>query len=430
MARILIAEDSRTQAADIQFRLEEAGHEVKVEPDGDRAYASLTEQPPDILLTDLHMPGKNGLELTEFVRSALPDIPVVLMTADGTEELAVEALRKGASNYIPKRLIERDLISTIDGIAATLESRRTQRSVLHALTHSESTYTFGNDRDFATSLIAHLEAEVKNMNYDDETGLFRIVTALKEAILNAIDHGNLELDSSLREEGDGSAFYRLGEERLTQEPYCWRKVSVTSRVSPEQLAFVIRDEGNGFDRSLLPDPEDPENLLRSHGRGILLIRNFMDDVVFNEVGNQITMIKYRVDQQSDTSDEPPMLAESTRLNILLAEDSLTNQVLARSLLERQGHSVTVASTGVEAVRMSADFSFDLILMDVEMPEQDGISATREIRERDSTGRQIPIIAMTAHDTPADQQACRDAGMNGHISKPVQIETLLAALQEL
>lgn len=431
MARILVAEDSRAQAVHIQLMLQKSGHTVQLAVDGDEALTAVLQDAPEILLTDMHMPGLNGLELTQKVRESLPDVPVVLMTADGTEELAIEALRAGASNYIAKRFLARDLMSIIDSITSIQESRRTRHSILGSLTHAESTYTFGNDRDFAASLVSQFEADLKNMVYDDETGLFRIVTALKEAILNAIDHGNLELDSDLREEGDGEKFYALAAERLKLEPYCHRKITVTSRVSPEQLAFIVRDEGPGFDPQTLPDPEDPENILRAHGRGLLLIRSFMDDVVFNDKGNQITLIKYREDPTLDMSDEPPILHRSRNFRILLAEDSKTTQVLAKSLLEREGHEVIVAETGRQAVELSADEVFDLILMDIEMPEMDGVAATTEIRQRESaTSQHVPIIAMTAHDAEEQLERYKAAGMEGHLSKPVSAEKITPLLAEL
>lgn len=431
MARILVAEDSRAQAVHIQLMLQKSGHTVQLAVDGDEALVAVLQDAPEVLLTDMHMPGLNGLELTQKVRESLPDVPVVLMTADGTEELAIEALRAGASNYIAKRFLARDLMSIIDSITSIQESRRTRHSILGALTHAESTYTFGNDRDFAASLVSQFESDLKNMVYDDETGLFRIVTALKEAILNAIDHGNLELDSNLREEGDGEKFYALAAERLKLEPYCHRKITVTSRVSPEQLAFIVRDEGPGFDPQTLPDPEDPENILRAHGRGLLLIRSFMDDVVFNDKGNQITLIKYREDPTLDMSDEPPILHRSRSFRILLAEDSKTTQVLAKSLLEREGHEVIVAETGRQAVELSADEVFDLILMDIEMPEMDGVTATTGIRQRESaTGQHVPIIAMTAHDAEEQLERYKAAGMEGHLSKPVSAEKITPLLAEL
>lgn len=431
MARILVAEDSRAQSLQIQSLLTKANHTVQMAIDGEAALEMFRAEIPEILLTDMHMPGKTGLELIEAVRESHPDVPIVMMTSDGTEDLAVEALRKGASNYIPKRRLGQDLISIIDGIAEMLDARDSRGSVLGALTHYEASYTFGNDREFANTLISQFESELKDLVFDNETELFRIVTALKEAILNAIDHGNLELDSSLREEDGGAAFYELARERLTQEPYRYRKITVTSRVSPEQLAYVIRDEGPGFDPDTLPDPSDPENILRAHGRGLMLIRSFMDDVVLNEKGNQITLIKYRQSTQDDITDEPPLLQTARNLKILMAEDSVMNQVLAKSLLERAGHVVTIASNGVEAVHISATHIFDLILMDLEMPEQDGLSATREIREREkTTGLYVPIVAMSAHDADDDVGNCKEAGMQGHIAKPVRAEPLNAVLARM
>lgn len=432
MPYILVAEDSAAQAIQILALLEKAGHTTRLAVDGDAALAAITEQTPDIVLTDMHMPKMNGLELIEKALESHPNLPFVLMTAEGSEELAVEALKKGAANYIPKRHLARDLIEVISDITTTLVARENRKSILSTLTHAETTYTFGNDRDFAAALISQFEAELNHIDFDDGTGTFRIVTALKEAILNAIDHGNLALDSALREQNDGKEYYQLARERLTEEPYCYRKITVTSRVTPEQLAYIIRDEGQGFDPSDLPDPSDPENILRAHGRGLLLIRSFMDDVIFNETGNQVTLIKYRTDPTLDTSDELPKLYEPRSLNILMAEDSVTNQVLAKSLLERAGHSVSIASNGAEAVQMSAESDiYDLILMDLEMPKMDGMTATREIRQRESGGdSQIPIIAMTAHDAAEDVQSCLDAGMQGHIGKPVRSETLNAALENL
>lgn len=431
MAEVLVAEDSQTQAVRIKAVLEKAGHSVRVAVDGNEALIAIEQAAPDILLTDMHMPGRNGLELTERIRKFLPDVPVVLMTSDGNEDLAVKALRKGASNYISKQWLARDLVPVIDGIATMLESRRSRSSVLSALTHAEATYTFGNDRNFASLLVSQFESDLKAVAYDDETGLFRIVTALKEAIVNAIDHGNLELCSDMKDQGNGEEFDKLAQQRLTEEPYCYRQVTVTSRVSPEQLAYIIRDEGPGFDPASLPDPEDPENILRSHGRGLLLIRSFMDDVIFNEKGNQITLIKYRVDPNLDTSDAPPLLQNKRQLKILMAEDSVTNQVLAKSLLEREGHTVCVAQNGAEAVAISETELFDLILMDLEMPQLDGVSATQQIRTREaSTGLFVPILALTASHGDHDIQRCLNAGMQGHIPKPVRAELLNLALERI
>ena len=115
-------------------------------------------------------------------------------------------------------------------------------------------------------------------------------------------------------------------------------------------------------------------------------------------------------------------------NILLAEDSLVNQKLALGLLQRQGHSVYVANNGKEAVNVLQTTTFDLVLMDVQMPEMDGLEATRRIRQQ-KRWQSLPIVAMTAHAMNGDRERCLDAGMNGYISKPVHPSHLLDMVDE-
>ena len=125
------------------------------------------------------------------------------------------------------------------------------------------------------------------------------------------------------------------------------------------------------------------------------------------------------------------LEEARReLNILLAEDNLINQKLAMALLTKQGHRVTVAVNGAEAVKMSAATDFDLILMDLQMPVMDGLAATEAIRQReDDTERHLPIVAMTANALAGDRERCLVAGMDGYVSKPIRVNELLAAIAD-
>jgi two-component system, sensor histidine kinase and response regulator len=122
------------------------------------------------------------------------------------------------------------------------------------------------------------------------------------------------------------------------------------------------------------------------------------------------------------------------LRILLAEDNPMNQKLAVKLLQRQGHAITVASNGREAVETlfhRQESPFDVVLMDVQMPEMDGFEATTAIRERErGTGAHVPIIAMTAHAMKGDQERCLAAGMDGYVSKPIKPDSLFATLAEL
>ena len=119
------------------------------------------------------------------------------------------------------------------------------------------------------------------------------------------------------------------------------------------------------------------------------------------------------------------------LKILLAEDNNVNQVLAVRLLEKAGYRVTVAGSGRAALDALARNSFDLILMDVQMPEMDGFQATAIIREQEkSTGRHLPIIAMTAHAMVGDKERCLQAGMDCYISKPLETRELFSRIESL
>ncbi|HZW26637.1 MAG TPA: PAS domain S-box protein [Gallionella sp.] len=132
--------------------------------------------------------------------------------------------------------------------------------------------------------------------------------------------------------------------------------------------------------------------------------------------------------ESATGKPMPAMQEMTvRLNVLLAEDNAVNRRVALALLDRWGHRVTVAHNGREAVELSEAQSFDAILMDMLMPEMDGVEATRQIRER---GDGVPIVAMTANATEEDRRRCLEAGMDDFVSKPMVADDLRAVLQRI
>jgi CheY-like chemotaxis protein len=119
------------------------------------------------------------------------------------------------------------------------------------------------------------------------------------------------------------------------------------------------------------------------------------------------------------------------LRILLAEDNRVNQAVAKAMLAKRGHDVTVAVDGREALEKLASDTFDLVLMDVQMPEMDGFAATHAIRAREEgSGRRIPIIAMTAHAMSGDRERCLEAGMDDYVSKPINPTHLFEAMDRV
>jgi len=129
--------------------------------------------------------------------------------------------------------------------------------------------------------------------------------------------------------------------------------------------------------------------------------------------------------------DTPLPMPSRKLRVLLAEDSYVNQRLAMGLLGKQGHEVVVAGNGQEAVRLARADSFDLILMDVQMPEMDGFEATRQIRQwEQENGGHLPIVALTAHAMKGDRDRCMEAGMDAYVSKPVRARELFETMESV
>jgi len=122
---------------------------------------------------------------------------------------------------------------------------------------------------------------------------------------------------------------------------------------------------------------------------------------------------------------------SRTLRVLVAEDNPTNQKLVVTLLEQRKHIVDVVWNGRDAVRRSGDEVFDIILMDVQMPEMSGLEATAAIRQRErGTETHVPIVAMTAHAMSGDRERCLEAGMDAYVSKPLRSDELLATIDGL
>ena len=293
MPRVLVVDDSPVDRRLAAGLLTRGGDwEVEQAEDGAQALRAIEAHTPDLVLTDMTMPELNGLELVSEVARRHRKLPVILMTALGSEDIAVEALQLGAASYVTKKRLALDLVEIVNRVMSAADDARTQTRVASRLETLSCRFLLPNELAEVLALPNHLQRIAESAGWNIEGESVRMCVALEEALLNALFHGNLEIDSRLKEE-DHAAFYELADERKCLPPYCDRRIHVEVHFSPEEARYVIRDEGSGFDHAALPDPTDPSNLDRPSGRGLLLMSTFMDEVRHNAAGNEVTLVKRR-----------------------------------------------------------------------------------------------------------------------------------------
>jgi anti-sigma regulatory factor (Ser/Thr protein kinase) len=147
-----------------------------------------------------------------------------------------------------------------------------------------------NDQAQITSVVEFLAVEATRLANCDAMEQMRIALALEEALANALYHGNLEINSD--EPGTAQMCrHDLAERRRHETPYCNRRIRIVASIGRRLAAFIVRDEGCGFDPSRVPNPTEDANLERTSGRGIFLMRSLMDSVTFNEIGNEVTLVR-------------------------------------------------------------------------------------------------------------------------------------------
>lgn len=290
MAMVLVVDDSEMDRRLVGKLLEETGEfEVRYADDGQTALEMIDRQEPDVVVADLRMPRMDGIELVTHLHMKHPRVPVILMTAHGSETIAAQALERGAASYVPKSQLSERLVETVRDILALARADRTYERLIECSTRSQFEFSLHNDLSLIDPLVDLVQQMVSSMGVCQPPEQLRVGVALEQALQNAMLHGNLELTSdeihlprSRREE--------LVRERQGRAPYRDRRVFVQITITPDEAKFVVRDDGRGF---------AVEQVLAQSGfqqetqRGLVLMRTFMDDVRFNDRGNEVVMTKRR-----------------------------------------------------------------------------------------------------------------------------------------
>lgn len=291
MVDVLVVDDSPADREQIQSLLNARNDVAVFVDDIPAALSRLEDAIPDALLIDVAVDGFDATEFVGSVRAKSPRLPIVLMSSVGHEKAAISALQKGASSYLPRDMLVQELSTTLGDVLAYSRAEDCQLRMMAQMTELRCQFELENDRSLIPPLVSYLQGHIGRMGICEEADLVRVGIALDEALVNALQHGNLELDSALREQGD--VYHELAKQRAGESPYADRKLTINVHLTHDVAEIVIQDEGPGFDVASLPDPRDPANMDKVSGRGILLMRTFMDEVTFSESGNEVVLRKRR-----------------------------------------------------------------------------------------------------------------------------------------
>ena len=288
----LIADDATEVLEFLQEFLVQAGHSVICAKDGEEALKIFRKEEIEGIFCALTLPKLGGLELLKEVKSSNSRRPFVMLCPHSDTKNALNALQLGACDYLIKKIKPLELQRTLDRVVSLHEGFHFSAYALDHLLQETRTLEIGNDFEGVNRIIAFMTQDLPSYGILIQEQLFRMNMLLKEAIENAIFHGNLELSSEMRRKNP-QLFYKTAEQKRDIDPYKNRRLTLQYDISRNSAKYVVRDEGKGFAHADLLDPADPDNLLRIEGRGLIMIMNFMDEVFWNDRGNEITMVRYR-----------------------------------------------------------------------------------------------------------------------------------------
>jgi CheY-like chemotaxis protein len=301
--RVLFVDDE----ADIRKLLinlfkKDGRYELDTAADGRKGLEAVANGDFDLIVTDLKMPNLGGIEFIQELRKTHPHTPFIVFTGYGEIEDAIEALRLGAFNFLRKPWDLNQIIPAVEKALSVVTRTAKRARVFNMIRTLQVDIVLPPLLSEKDLVIEHLIDPLVPMGLADDSDVRNVFLALDEVINNAIVYGALEIDSSVRDEEDGHRkFHSLILEREKDATFRDREILVKATYSPTEAVFQITDPGKGFDYAHLPDPTDPANLMREHGRGLLLVQCFMDGLSFNPQGNEVTLIKKHPSAVADSA---------------------------------------------------------------------------------------------------------------------------------
>ncbi|TWT98352.1 response regulator [Stieleria varia] len=296
---ILIVDDLAVER-EIVARLIRSNSRFDVEfaRDGNDAMNVLRDSRIDVIVTDLIMPGMDGMELTLAANDAYPSIPILLMTAYDTGHIAKEALTKGAASFVPKTQLNERLVGIVKRLVNRGIIDRCRNFAGKCLSEGYSCYELSNDLSMIEPVVNAIHRTMTSMEIANPSSRIRTCTAVEEAILNAIVHGNLEIGQSnfitVRDQGK-ITLHRTVDRRGRMLKFRDRKVIVKASFCREAAEISIQDSGDGFDVNAIVEANSSDHFHDGRSHGLALMHSLVGRVRFNDVANEVTLSTATVD---------------------------------------------------------------------------------------------------------------------------------------
>lgn len=301
MSSILLVEDSPTQAMQLKLQLEAGGHDVICCDDGTPALELLANGTFELVVTDLELPILNGLQLIKKMKADYPHVPAILITGQGSERLAAEALKQGATSYVPKSMVDDMLLGTVENVVGIMRADHNYAELIECTVDHRIAFELPNKPALLVTAIDLVTQLAGGMQLLSGIERYRVSQALQHAAANALFRGNLELTREQFPQAsvgdvDMDALPAIVRERMNTKPYANRKIHFDARLMRDLIRVVIKDEGPGFDvkahEARQHEQDGAAAFSGELGRGLTLIHRFMDRVTFNAPGNEVTLIKH------------------------------------------------------------------------------------------------------------------------------------------
>ena len=294
--KILIVDDEQSILDLLTRCLVGEGYEIDTASDGVEATERVLTNDYNLIITDVVMPRLGGLELLRNIKISRPKLPVVIITGYATTEITIEALKLGAVDFLTKPFKLSEIFFTVKKILDMQAREAEIKQVFAHVKESRKLFECASREVDAEAIVHVIVRDLVAFEFCTESDSIRVSLAIREAIENAVEHGNLELPSGHKHKEymiNPQAFLRWKGARLADPQYGGRRILIHFVCDREKMEVTVTDEGAGFDTSLLPKDFGEGMAMDRELHGYTLMRFSMNEVRYNEKGNQVTLLKRR-----------------------------------------------------------------------------------------------------------------------------------------